>query len=353
MSLFVRVNGCGNAWPVFLGTDHPFYNRMVADDLGSASYAFINCMGKNYSPRTIEWEVIVDAGHHTVPFLLKNENRIPEAVLLTHGHPDHILGVDWIAQSLNLTRPDIEKLPLYATEPCRKQVLDTFPHLQHAVSFNVLKPGRKEPVKQVPGLSVTAFPVYHGENTRGAAMLLVEYEDNEGCSSALFTGDLLFPFLRNEDYAVIAKAQVMYIDCSNRFSYPASSHMSFTTSMPEKDTANPYLEAWKKKNPVDRCAAMQLLDDADEDYRRYFDRFIQENSHYGNIPFSVTEFLSKTGIPVVQLVHYSGYHDRQYYRQEILDRESLKKWARQALAAAGLKSVRLEVPVAGSLHKPE
>src|SRR4030043_1913809 len=103
MSIFIRVNGCSNAWPVFLGTEHPFYNRMVTDDLGSASYSVMGCMGKNFSQRTIEWEVVIDAGHNTVPFLLKNENRIPDALLLTHGHLDHILGADWIAQSLNFT----------------------------------------------------------------------------------------------------------------------------------------------------------------------------------------------------------------------------------------------------------
>ncbi|MBN2273925.1 MAG: MBL fold metallo-hydrolase [Bacteroidales bacterium] len=350
MSLFIRVNGCGNAWPVFLGTEHPFYDRMNADDMGSASYAVIGCMGKNYSPRTIEWEIIIDAGHNTVPFLLKNENRIPEALFLTHAHPDHITGVDWIAQSLKYTSTDSRKLPVYATDLCRQQVLETIPHLMNAVVFNELKPGRKEFVKEVPGLAVTAFPVYHGESSQGAAMLLVEYAQDADAPSVLFTGDLLFPFLRNEDYATISKAKVMYIDCSNRFSYPASNHISFTTSKPENGKVSNYLEEWQYKNPVERCAALQLKD-ANEDYRRYFDRFIQENNNYANIPFSVMEFLKKTGIPIVQLVHYSGYHDLKHYRQDELDQKALQKWAKRLLAVTGLKNVRLDVPKTGIILK--
>jgi phosphoribosyl 1,2-cyclic phosphodiesterase len=349
MNVFVRVNGCGNAWPVFLGTEHPFYNRMDTDDLGSASYSVMGCMGKNYSHRTIEWEVVIDAGHNAVPFLLKNENRIPDALLLTHGHLDHILGADWIAQSLNFTSQRNEKLPLYATNQVWQQVLQTIPHIRNAIAFYELKPGRKQPVKQVPGLFISAFPVYHGDNAHGGAMLLVEYDHGESQSHVLFTGDLLFPFLRNEDYATISKAQAIYIDCSNRFSYPASNHISFTTDMPEKGETNQHLKDWKDHNPIERIVAKQLQEYPDEDFSRYFDRFLQENGNYRNIPFSVMEFLKKTGIPFVQLVHYFGYHDNKYYHQDVMGREAMREWTRQVLMDAGLKNIRSEIPQAGHM----
>ena len=233
MNLYVRVNGCGNAWPVFLGTDHPFYNRMAADDLGSASYSIFSCRDESFSAETTAWEVVIDAGHNTVPFMLQHENRIPDALLFTHGHLDHILGADWIAQSLNFTGQHHEKLPVYATEQVWQQVLQTIPHIRNAVAFYALKPGRKQPVKQIPGLCISAFPVFHGEGARGSAMLLVEYTNGESTSAVLFTGDLLFPMLRNKDYLTLSEAQALYIDCSNRFSYPASNHLSFTADAAE------------------------------------------------------------------------------------------------------------------------
>ena len=351
MSIFIRVNGCGNAWPVFLGTEHPFYNRQVTDDLGSASYSIIGCLGEKYSQKVIDWEVVVDAGHNTVPFLLKNENRIPEALFLTHGHLDHILGADWIAQSLNFTSTNHEKLPLYTTALCWQQVLQTIPHIRNAISFNELKPGRKEQVKQVPGLSVTAFPVYHGDGAPGSAMLLMEYEKGENPSRVLFTGDLLFPLLRNEDYTILSKAEILYIDCSNRFSYPASNHISFTVTDPEKGIVSHYLNDWKRKNPIDRLVANQLQDNSDEEYKRYLNRFLLQNSDYKNIPFSVMEFLEKTGIQWVHLVHYFGHHDKAFYRQDMLDPKTLKDWASQVLVATGRKNTRLAIPNAGHMAK--
>ncbi|MBN1414691.1 MAG: MBL fold metallo-hydrolase [Bacteroidales bacterium] len=351
MNTYVRVNGCGNAWPVFLGTEHPFYNRMVADDLGSTSYSVIGSRNKDFSIQAIEWEVVVDAGHNTVPFLLKNENRIPEALLLTHGHLDHILGADWIAQSLGFTGQQNEKLPLYATAPVWQQVLQTIPHIENAVAFTELKPGIKIPVKQVPGLSVTAFPVYHGDSARGAVMLLLEYLQNESASFVLFTGDLLFPFLRKNDYAILSKAQAIYIDCSNRFSFPSSNHISFTTEMPDKSTNHKYLEEWKRQHPVERLVNMQLQDNPDENCRMHFDSFMQENRNYENIPFSVVEFLAKTRIPQVQLVHYFGYHDVQYYRQEMLGSRALQHWATTMLQNHGMKQITVAAPKAGHLIK--
>jgi len=122
-------------------------------------------------------------------------------------------------------------------------------------------------------------------------------------------------------------------------------------SQPEKGKANEYLENWKHENPIDRFIAKELQENSDEDYTRYFDRFMQENSNYRNIPFSVMEFIEKTEISFVQLVHYFGYHDSQYFHQEAMGREALQDWARQVLAASGRKNTRLEIPRAGNMMR--
>ena len=349
MGLFVRVNGCGNAWPVFLGTDHPYYDRKKADDLGSASYSIISSKNELIAHDTVEWEVVVDAGHHTVPFLLKNENRIPDALWLTHGHLDHILGADWIAQSLSFTGLQHEKLPLYATYPVWQQVLQTIPHIRSAVSFASLKPGIKQTIRQIPGLSVTAFPVYHGESSRGAVMLLATYENGLTTSSVLFTGDMIFPFLREEDYTIISTVQAVYIDCSNRFSYPASNHISFITGAEEKGKKPDHREEWQRRNTLHELVNKQLQDIADQDYQQYFDLFLKEHQHYENIPFTIVEFLKKTHISTVQLVHYSGYHDKRYHQQEILGPAALQQWAEGILKEHGMDHIEVSTPKAGQI----
>ena len=84
--------------------------------------------------------MLIDAGHGIVPFLLKHNNRIPEAIVLTHPHFDHILGIDWIIQSYYRFNHK-KAYPVYATKPCWNTVLRTLPHLRELVIFFELKPG--------------------------------------------------------------------------------------------------------------------------------------------------------------------------------------------------------------------
>jgi hypothetical protein len=35
----VRIKGRGNAWPVFLGQEHPFYDRNNIEDLANVSFS--------------------------------------------------------------------------------------------------------------------------------------------------------------------------------------------------------------------------------------------------------------------------------------------------------------------------
>ena len=96
---FVRVNGVGNAWPVPLGSDHPFYDPGDPEQLANVSFSLLKSSGNSPTSTTIEWEILIDAGHGIVQYLIRHGNRIPEAVVLTHAHLDHTLSLDWIIQS--------------------------------------------------------------------------------------------------------------------------------------------------------------------------------------------------------------------------------------------------------------
>ena len=53
-SVFTRVNGRGNAWPVFLGSTHPFYDTNDIRDLANASYSIIGMETEDYSTDFID-----------------------------------------------------------------------------------------------------------------------------------------------------------------------------------------------------------------------------------------------------------------------------------------------------------
>ena len=217
----IRTNGRGNAWPIILGKTHPLYDINNVDDYANSSFSIIKY---NKQETIIEKELLVDAGHGVIQYLLKHNNRIPEAVVLTHPHIDHSLSLDWIAQSFFKTTN--KKYPLYASKMCWDLSLQFFPHLKNIVQFKELLPGKQITIEELTDLKLTFYPVFHGESALGAGMLYFELPENNSFRNAIFTGDLLCPLLRKKDYEVLQGCEVVYADANNRYPYPNSNHWS-------------------------------------------------------------------------------------------------------------------------------
>ncbi len=126
---FVRVNGVGNAWPVPLGTDHPFYDPGDPEQLANVSFSLIKTRIGNPTPESIEWEILIDAGHGIVQYLIRHGNRFPDAAVLTHAHLDHTLSLDWIIQSYYRHHRKEKKFPLYSSRTGWDFVSASFPQL--------------------------------------------------------------------------------------------------------------------------------------------------------------------------------------------------------------------------------
>lgn len=318
----VRINGRGNAWPVILGQGHSFYDRTNYQDLANASCSIIKSAVKQPKEKDIEWDLMIDAGHGAVQYLLKNCNRIPEALFITHPHIDHTLGLDWIVQSHYKVHK--RAYPVYSTILCWKKVMDLFPHLENMVEFNELVPYHKISVNEVSCVDVIPYPVYHGESALGACMLFFSITDNNHFEKILFTGDILCPLLREEDYQIISNADLLVADANNRFPYPKSNHWSILNGV-NKETSQ-ILKKFITENTIGLLLNPHLNNKISDNYCRCFDYFLNREIQITDFAYTISSFIKLIEPKRLALIHYSGGEDEKYYSKKVLSDSELKIW---------------------------
>jgi glyoxylase-like metal-dependent hydrolase (beta-lactamase superfamily II) len=376
----LKIHGRGNAWPVLLGQEHPFYKREDYRDLANASYSLRMKDGKGR-----EVELLVDAGQGTIQSLLGDRNQIPQGICLTHGHMDHILGVDWVVQSHRRGMEEAAPYPLYAPAPVQEALLNNYPYLEEHISFLPLSPGTPRPLSTLTGQArleeaqLTAYPVYHGSYARGASMLLFRL----GRKRVLFTGDLITPLLRNRDREALRGADLVVVDCNNRFSWPRTNHWSFAGLPDHPLDRSPqlmdYLEHIKPGDFIQphlgeeaRTKAKAFMDgeaptkakafmdgeaptkskafmDGEAPIRAYLDELAADwarDPQWQEQPFSILEFCRLYQPRKVILVHYSGAEDVKHHGQPQLSAPQLEEWAQVVAHEAGISST-FKVPATG------
>ncbi len=335
----VRINGRGNAWPVFLGQEHPFYNRFNYEDLANASCSIIKSSESKPKEKDIEWELMIDAGHGATQYLIKNSNRIPEALFLTHAHIDHILGLDWIVQSYYKIKR--KPYPVYMSRPCWEKVKIIFPHLIDLVNFEELVPYQKREINEMSGVELIPYPVYHGKSAEGATMFLFIIKDKNDQKKILFTGDILCPLLRDEDYASISNIDLLVADANNRFPYPKSNHWSILMGVENKSSE--ILNKFLEKNTIGLLLYPHLNNQISNNYGRCFDYFLNKEFRLSDFSFSVSSFIEMINPKKSVLIHYSGSEDEKYYNQKILNTSELELWAKAEFNKINIKT-ELVVP---------
>lgn len=338
--LQVRINGRGNAWPVIMGQEHPFYNRQNIEDLSNASCSLVCSNQKNPTAKEIEWEILIDAGHGAAQYLIKNYNRIPEALFLTHPHIDHTLGMDWIIQSYYKTYR--KKYPVYATQLCFERTMVAFPHLIDFIEFRELMPYQEVQIQEIKDVSVIPFPVYHGQSAVGASMFLFKVSHNN-IIKVLFTGDILCPLLRNSDLDLLHNIDLLVTDANNRFPYPKSNHWSLINGV-DQNPSN-FLEAYKKEITIGMLLYPHI-NKSSANYYRSFDYFLNQEIKIDDLDFSVFDFVKRIQPAQVALIHYSGNEDENYYDEKCMSESELQDWINDLKSRNKLKTSFL-VPYVG------
>lgn len=322
------MHGKGNAWPVPLGETHPYYDRTRPEELSNAAFSLEVMEG-----RELSGSILVDAGHGTIQSLLGGSNRIPDCVCLTHGHMDHTLSVDWIVQSYWRKVDQRRPYPIYASRPVQKVFLQSYPHLAGQVDFRTLEFGKQITLEHDSQISLTAYPVYHGQGAYGASMLLFKLGDR----SLLFTGDLLTPLLRKADYPAVRGVDMLVVDTNNRFPWPRTNHWSFAGDPGQSPGRSEVMANYFRELSWEQLILPFELQHADAPSKEYF-KELETEWPLQKQPFTMVEFLRHAEPRSVMPVHYSGAEDLKYHHKAILGPAELAAWVRKESRAAGLKT---------------
>ena len=141
----VTVLGSSGAWPIpRLGCDCPQCTSPDPRDR------------RLRASLLLDGRVLVDAGPDAYQQLLAAK-AVPDQVLLTHHHHDHVLGLHVLAK--------LGRIPLHCTKECEQGVRVIFPRLD----FRVMQVTPGVPIELGHGLRAQAFDVEHSGNTRTVA----------------------------------------------------------------------------------------------------------------------------------------------------------------------------------------
>jgi ribonuclease BN (tRNA processing enzyme) len=363
MGIYIRVNGRGSAWPLELAAHHSSDHRHAALQGRPHEYAntSLSILKVDDAPShaPVHWEVLFDIGQGIVPFLVQHGNRLPDAVILSHPHFDHVSGLDWLVQSYRRQTSAKAPLPVYTSKPCWETVARIFGYLVHSerlpgMLLRELRPGESQDIPEAPGLQVTAFPVFHGDFAPGASLLLLEYAE-AAHRKAVLTGDLLCPLLRHSDFERLRDADVLYVDAYSRFPWPRTNHWSFAAYDPRqgRETESTELTAWRRDYPLTYLITPHTRAferQTHRQYYRFFDDFLLEAlQDRSQLCWSIVEFAQRIQPQRIQLVHYGGHEDLRHYGQAILNDEELLSWTQREALSCNLAAEAWSVPRPGDL----
>jgi phosphoribosyl 1,2-cyclic phosphate phosphodiesterase len=157
----------------------------------------------------VDGRILVDAGPDAYQ-QLQRAAVLPESILLTHHHHDHMLGLHVLSKA--------GRLPLHMTKESERGVRTIFPRIDFRVMH--LTPGVK--LELGGGLVAQAFDVSHSENTRTMAFRFT----SDAGGSLVYMPDMSAA----PDSKLARGADVVILDGSTR-ERPARGHLPMTDTL--------------------------------------------------------------------------------------------------------------------------
>jgi phosphoribosyl 1,2-cyclic phosphate phosphodiesterase len=156
--------------------------------------------------------VLVDCGPDVADQLDSNGLDAPEAVLITHEHGDHYLGLDELeAFRRRAPREAFAPLPTYAHEAAWGTIEARFGYLLgKLLDKRLARPGLPLAGLDGRGLTITPFKTDHGPMPKGAVGYIMEYESLGRPRKLVYTSDFENvpegPLLLREPDILVAQA---------------------------------------------------------------------------------------------------------------------------------------------------
>lgn len=108
----------------------------------------------------IDGKILLDAGPETYKHLHHEDVSKLEAVLISHPHPDHILGLWDLPHIYGRNENNLDKITLYVTQPVLNGIKSLFTKtLGGPIKVKIVKPNE---IFKIGNYQITYIPVVHG-----------------------------------------------------------------------------------------------------------------------------------------------------------------------------------------------
>ncbi len=182
--------------------------------------------------------ILVDCGPDIRQQMRAHQLKCPDAVLITHEHADHFLGLDeLLAYRRALPADQWRPLPVYATEQAWESVAARFGYLVGSlIEKRIAVSGQSLDGLQ---MRVTPFKTYHGPSAAGSVGYVIESSKDGTPFKIVYTSDFVRidhePDILQEPDVLIIQAHWLNEPTLNR-----PNHMSFQNALD-------YIARWKPK----------------------------------------------------------------------------------------------------------
>jgi phosphoribosyl 1,2-cyclic phosphate phosphodiesterase len=185
--------------------------------------------------------ILVDCGPDFRLQARKNNLKVPDYILITHGHGDHFLGLDdLLAYKRSMPEKEWTRIPVYATVETWAAMERRFDYLIGSlIEKRVVRPNERI---EGPNSEIIPFKTFHGPSAQGSVGYYMELEDNRSKTSLVYTSD--FSSINNEpDFLTHPDALIIQSHWMNEPVYNRPNHMSLQMAIP-------YIKKWGPKRAV-------------------------------------------------------------------------------------------------------